>query len=87
MTSQIFRRLARSLMPEKKKMKNSRILEDAADSLGRAYINNTDGSIAIVRAVLDDIVIIEKSVSGGMQRIPTQYFDILYTEIEGGRTC
>ena len=74
-------------MREKKKMKNSRILEDAADSLGRAYINNTDGSIAIVRAVLDDIVIIEKSVSGGMQRIPTQYFDILYTEIEGGRSC
>jgi len=59
----------------------------SADMLDRAYINNQTGDLAIVRAVLDDIVIIEKSVSGGMQRIPTQYFDILYTEIEGGRSC
>ena len=57
----------------------------SADMLDRAYINNQTGDLAIVRAVLDDIVIIEKSVSGGMQRIPTQYFDILYTEVEGGR--
>jgi len=81
MASTIFRRLARSLMRSEKKMRVN------ADMLDRAYINNQTGETVIVRAVLDDIVIIEKSICGVMQRIPTQYFDILYTEIEGGRAC
>lgn len=81
MASTTFRQLVRSLMRSEKKMRVN------ADMLDRAYINNQTGETVIVRAVLDDIVIIEKSICGVMQRIPTQYFDILYTEIEGGRTC
>ena len=79
MASTTFRQLVRSLMRSEKKMRVN------ADVLDRAYINNQTGETVIVRAVLDDIVIIEKSICGVMQRIPTQYFDILYTEIEGGR--
>ena len=81
MASTTFRQLVRSLMRSEKKMRVN------ADMLDRAYINNQTGETVIVRAVLDDIVIIEKSICGVMQRIPTQYFDILYTEIEGWRAC
>jgi len=81
MASMTFRQLVRSLMHEKREEK----IKPGADIIDRVYINNQTGETVIVRAVLDDIVIIEKSICGVMRRIPTQYFDILYTEVEGGR--
>lgn len=82
MASMTFRQLVRSLMREEQETRN---VKPSADMLDRVYINNQTGETVICRAVLDDIVIIEKSICGVMQRIPVQYFDILYTEVEGGR--
>ena len=57
MASMTFRRLVRSLMRNEQETKN---VKPSADMLDRVYINNQTGETVICRAVLDDIVIIEK---------------------------